>query len=72
MENEVEDFHFVALLKFAVLALCYTIATVAKILQSQPTVWEIGDLQTGSLPQISRAYFIVWSIYVGSTILLYL
>ena len=72
MKHKVKDFHLVAFLQLTVLAISHTIAVITKVLQCEPTVWEIGNFYMSSRQQIGRTDFIVRGAKVGIAIILYL
>ena len=70
MQHKGLDLHLIANLEFAVLALCYPIMIVAKILHPHHSVWQIGYLDNGIWQQVGRADFLIRGIKVRVSLIL--
>ena len=70
MQHEIQNLNIITDLKFTVQALRNTIMLVTQILHPYHSVWQIGNFDTGSRLEVSRADLLFWSIKVGVSFIL--
>ncbi len=65
MQHEIQNFHLIVHLEFAVQTLYNLITAVTKILHSYLSVRQIGHLYNSICMQVGRADFLICGIKIG-------